>query len=70
VRKTRSKLETAIRSIEESLINADNDTEKHNSVTGECSKLVVDDWKKDVINKMRTETRSRGGKKKKVATVE
>lgn len=70
VRKTKSKLESAIRSIEESLISTNDESSPSNPSVGVTSKLDVDDWKKDVIQKMRTETRSRVSRKKKPKAVE
>lgn len=70
VRKTKSKLETAIRSIEDSLINTINSSNTTKSADDDGTTLNVDDWKKDVIQKMRTETRSRVSKKKKTKSLE
>lgn len=57
VRKTKSKLETAIRSIEDSLATM-KDSAISVSTTADLD-VNENDWKKEAVKKMRTETRSR-----------
>lgn len=65
VRETRTKMETAIRSIETQNIENDPENAQVEDNPGKSS-ILIDEWKKEIIEKMRTETRGRTKKRKAV----